>query len=129
MLKFKFDKLVRDKIVNIQMASGAKPTYHTLRHGDHILALIDKIVEEAREISSAPKDEIASEIADVQQAIDDLIDLVGSTRTEVAEAQKKKAEKAGAFKKGIYIDYVEVEDNDTWVEYYRKNADRYPQIH
>lgn len=128
MLKFKFDKLVRDKIVDNQIASGAKPIYHTLGHEAHIKALVDKIIEEAQEINGADKDDITSEIADVQQAIDDLIELVGSAPDVVADAQKKKSDKAGAFKKGIYVEYVEVDDNDPWVAYYRKNSDRYPQI-
>lgn len=128
MLKFKFDKLVRDKIVDTQIATGAKPKYHTLDPDAHVAALVDKIIEEAREIIQADEDAVTSEIADVQQAVDDLIELVGITADQVAAAQQKKNEKAGAFKKGIYVEYVEVADNDPWVEYYRKNADRYPQI-
>jgi len=129
MLKFKFSKLVRDKIVDQQIASGAKPKYRTLSHDEHVEALAKKIVEEAQEITKSPAAELANEIADVQQAIDDLIDKLGITHAEIIEAQKRKVDKAGAFKKGLFIDYVEINEQDKWVEYYRENADRYPEVH
>ena len=128
MLKFQFKKLVRDKIVDHQIASGAKPTYYILDRDGHKRELVNKVIEEAREIIQAEPDDVAAEIADVQQAIDDLKELYQVNDTAVAKAQVVKNEKNDAFKKGLYIDYVEVDENDKWVAYYRKNADRYPEI-
>lgn len=128
MPKFKFDKLVRDKIVDHQIASGAKPKYHRLSPVEHKRELVNKIIEEANEITQAGQDEVAAEIADVQQAIDDLKELYGLKDEDVAEAQDSKNKKNGAFKKGLYVDYVEVEEGDQWIAYYHKNADRYPEI-
>lgn len=128
MPRFKFAKLVRDKIVDHQLASGAKPSFRKLSPDEHKQELINKIVEEAKEMAQARPEEIAAEIADVQQAIDDLKELHGLTDADIAKAQNEKNEKNGAFKKGIYIDYVEVDVDDQWVDYYRKNADRYPEI-
>lgn len=128
MPKFAFSKLVRDKIVEHQLASGAKPVYRQLDPGEHITELINKIIEETREIAAADPEDIAAEIADVQQALDDLKEKYGVTDTDVAAAQKTKNDKNGAFKKGLFIDYVELDENDPWVAYYRQNADRYPEI-
>ncbi len=128
MLKFKFGKLVRDKIVDHQIASGGRPTYHTLNTEQHKQELVNKIIEEAQEITRASADEVTAEIADVQQAIDDLKGLYHVNNTDVAEAQVVKNEKNGDFKKCLFVDYVEVDENDKWVAYYRKNADRYPEI-
>lgn len=128
MPKFKFGKLVRDKIVDNQIASGAKPKYHQLDDDKHKQALILKIIEEAQEITQAKPEELAGEIADVQQAIDDLKRKYKLTDRDIAKAQKTKLNKAGAFREGLYVDYVEVDKNNKWVEYYRKNADRYPEI-
>lgn len=128
MLKFKFDKLVRDKIVEHQIFSGAKPHYRQLDDKHHKEELIKKIIEESREIFKANPEEIAGEIADVQQAIDDLIEKYGLIRSDITKAQKTKNDKNGAFKKGLFVDYVEVKPDDKWVAYFRKNADRYPQI-
>ena len=128
MAKFKFGKLVRDKIVDHQLASGAKPTFRQLNNTEHQHALVHKIIEEATEIVAAEANVVAAEIADVQQALDDLIEKFGLSKADIAQAQAEKNAKNGSFKKGLYVEYVEVSDDDTWAEYYRKNADRYSEI-
>jgi predicted house-cleaning noncanonical NTP pyrophosphatase (MazG superfamily) len=128
MLKFAFNKLVRDKIVDQQIASGSKPKYRTLDKDEHIRHLVEKIIEEVKEIVAGPPGKAASEIADVQQALDDLKEQFGVTDEDIAREQKRKNGKAGAFKKGLFVEHVEVDENDPWVNYYRQNADRYPEI-
>lgn len=128
MPKFKFDKLVRDKIVDSQIATGAKPTFHILNPAEHKRELADKIVEEAKEITQAGPDEVAAEIADVQQAIDDLKGLYVLSDEDIAKAQEAKREKNGAFKKGLHVDYVEVNEDYPLIGHFRQNADRYPEI-
>jgi predicted house-cleaning noncanonical NTP pyrophosphatase (MazG superfamily) len=125
---FKFAKLVRDKIVDHQIAAGAKPVYRQLTPEDHKRELVNKIIEEAAEISQARPEDVIAEIADVQQALDDLKERYDVTDQDVKSAQSKKNEKNGAFKKGLFVDSVEVGEDNQWVEYYRKNADRYPEI-
>ncbi len=128
MPKYKYGKLVRDKIVEHQIKSGANPTYHLLDDEQHKEELVLKIIEEAKEIIKSKPEEFASEIADVQQALDDLKEKYNITDKAVADAQKIKIDKNGAFKKGIFIDYVEVDENDKWSGYYKNNSDRYPEI-
>lgn len=124
----KFSKLVRDNIVDQQIASGAKPSFRELNKAEHIHELIHKITEEAKEIEHAESEEIVAEIADVQQVIDDLKTLLSISTKDVTEAQELKNSKNGAFKKGLFVDYVDVAEDNSWIEYYRKNADRYPEI-
>jgi len=128
MSKFKFSKLVRDNIVDRQIASGAKPSFRQLSKAEYIHELINKIAEEAREIENAKAEEIVAEIADVQQVVDDLKVALSIKDEDVTKAQEAKSSKNGAFKKGLFIDYVEVTEDNPWIEYYRKNADRYPEI-
>ncbi len=128
MPKFKFEKLVRDKVVENQIATGAKPQFHKLSNKRHKQELVKKIIEEAQEITEASQDKVASEIADVQQAIDDLKEKYGLTDEDIAKAQKAKNKKSGAFKEGIYVDYIELDSSDKWVEYFRKNSDRYQEL-
>lgn len=64
----------------------------------------------------------------MQQALDDLIEIAGVTKADVAAAQAAKLAKAGAFKGGVFVEYVEVDENDPWTTYYRDNPDRYPEI-
>lgn len=128
MPKFQFAKLVRDKIIENQLQSGATPVYRQLSPDEHKQELVRKIAEEAAEIIHVPADEVAMEIADVQQAIDDLCTLYGVSTDDVKAAQQRKNEKNGAFKQGFYVEYVELDENDPWADYYRKNADRYPEL-
>lgn len=128
MPKFRFDKLVRDKIVAHQIASGAQPHYRTLSQAEHKTALINKINEEAQEILGASPEDMAAEIADVQQALDDLKALSGLTDIAVKAAQEAKNAKNGAFREGIFVEYIEIAEDDEWTNYYRKNPDRYQEI-
>ena len=77
MPKFHFAKLVRDKIIEHQLASGATPVYRRLGSAEHKRELINKVIEESKEIIDAHPEEVALEIADVQQALDDLRELYG----------------------------------------------------
>lgn len=128
MLKFKFSKLVRDKVIDHQIDSGAIPHYRHLSDNEHKQQLVEKVIEEAKEITQAKQEERASEIADVQQALDDLIEKYGFTKKDIFKAQKIKLDKNGAFKKGLFIEYVEIDKDDKWVKYYKKNSERYPEI-
>jgi predicted house-cleaning noncanonical NTP pyrophosphatase (MazG superfamily) len=124
---FKLSKLVRDKIIDDQIANGEKPKYRKLDRGEHITALIDKIIEETKELKSTDQTEVIGEIADIQQAIDDLIEIYGITKDELVEIQVTKAEKKGTFAKGLYIDTLEVPENSKWTTYYRKDPKRFPE--
>lgn len=125
---FKLQKLVRDKIVEDQIALGQKPDYRTLDPIEHKHELIRKIIEEIQELSDAASEDAAKEIADVQQALDDLIEVYGLSKADVGAAQQKKNDKSGAFKKGIYIDTLELAEDDPWTAYYRKEPERFPEI-
>lgn len=128
MPRFRFDKLIRDKIVGLQQSSGAVPHYRILNDTEHKQALVEKIIEEAREITGNEGGEVVDEIADVQQALDDLKEKYGISDEAVKKAQHVKNEKYGPFKRGMYVEEVEVAEDNQWVAYWRKNPDRYPEI-
>lgn len=128
MRRFKFDKLVRNLIVRQQIASGAKPHYRRLNREAHKRALVAKIIEEASELLQVGRTGSAGEIADIQQALDDFKKLEGLTDRDIAREQKLKNEKVGSFSEGIFVEYVEVAEGDKWIDYYLRNADRYPEL-
>lgn len=128
MLKFRFHKLVRDKIVHMQIAQGSRPVYHKLDKSEQKTELVKKITEEVEELLAADESEIIGEIADLQQLLDDLRTKYGLSKQDVARAQRLKTEKYGAFQDGIFLEEVEIADDNPWVEYYRKNPSRYPEI-
>lgn len=128
MPKFLYKKLVRDKIIDFQISSGAKPKYRELKKAEHIQALVEKIAEEVQEVVNAPVGEVATELGDVQQALDDLRDLCGVTSGDVAAAQAKKRDHVGGFSRGVYIEEVEVSEDDKWIGHYRENPDKYTEL-
>jgi predicted house-cleaning noncanonical NTP pyrophosphatase (MazG superfamily) len=128
MPRFVLKKLVRDKIVEYQQGRGQKPDFRTLSDDEYLVEISKKIAEEANELASASKDKLVEELADVQQAIDDLMEREGIDRSSVLAAQEAKNERNGAFKNGHYIDTLELDDDDEWVEYYRKEPGRFPEV-
>jgi predicted house-cleaning noncanonical NTP pyrophosphatase (MazG superfamily) len=128
MPKFGFRKLVRDRIVEHQIASGAVPEWRVLDDAEHKSALVAKIIEEASEILGADAKAVAGEIADVQQALDDLKAKYGLSDADIATAQQIKKAKNGGFERGVYVESVELSETHEWAGYYRENADRYPEI-
>ncbi|KKR29861.1 MAG: hypothetical protein UT61_C0020G0009 [Candidatus Woesebacteria bacterium GW2011_GWA1_39_8] len=128
MKKFKFEKLVRDKIVEGIKKSGGKPKFRTLSKHKYIKELKRKLIEEAQELPLKDKRELVKEIADVQEVLDNLIDVLGISKKELKNLQREKNKKAGSFKKRHYISHVELKKDDEWVTYYKSNADRYPEI-
>lgn len=127
---FRFNKLVRDNFRQIYDDLGQVVKTRELTNLEFKKAIRDKIIEEARElpVREHGDDEIASEIGDIQQAIDDLREVYDISAERVADAQAKKFVKKGGFTTGLYIETIELQDNDPWVEYYRNEPDKYPEI-
>ena len=128
MRKFKFAKLVRDKIVENITAGGNKLKWKILSQKEYLDELKNKILEEAEEIPKTDKKELVIELADIQEIIDNLLRTLKVNKREFTEIQRQKNKKAGSFKKRHYIDYAEVKEDSKWIEYYLKNPNKYPEI-
>lgn len=130
MRKFKFAKLVRDKIVDQIVSNGNKPNWRVLSDEDYIKELKNKILEEASEISkSEDSEDLVKELADVQEIVDNLLDTLKVSKKQFKEIQNKKNKKAGSFKKRLYIEYVETTDDEgEWTKYNLAHPDKYPEI-
>lgn len=112
----------------MQIAQGSKPVYRQLDDAEQKRELTNKIIEEAEELLAADEPDIIGEIADLQQLLDDLCAKYGLSKQDVAREQQLKTEKYGAFQDGIFVEEVEIAEENSWVAYYRKNPDRYPEI-
>lgn len=128
MVRFRLAKLVRDNIVDMQINVGTKPHYKILAKEEHIAKLIEKLSEEAQEVLSSNVEDRPSEIADVQQILDDLKFILNIKDKQVLEAKEKKLAKNGGFRKGIYVEYLDVDQNNEWYDYYKRDPDKYPEI-
>lgn len=129
MPKFKLNKLVRDKLHDEYERVGQKAVYRQLLQSELKQELLNKVVEEAREIQiDSSTNEITDEIADIRQVIDDLMSLYGITEGQILDAKQMKFRKKGGFINGRFVETLELSDGDKWVEYYRKQPDIFPEV-
>jgi len=129
MPKFKLNKLIRDGFVQEYEESNQVAVYRKISQEQHKKFLIEKIVEEAKELhSSYSSADIAKELGDMQQIINDLAKISGVKKTQIEVARKTRFNKLSGFTKGVYIETLELADDDEWVEYYRKFPRLFPEV-
>ena len=103
-----YKKLVRDNIPAIIQKEGKQAEIISLDNETFLVALKEKLVEEAREALKADtKETMLSELADLQEVMDKLKELYDIDQTEVNMAQAIKAIKNGKFEKKLFLVSVE----------------------
>lgn len=127
---FQFNKLVRDKFRPIYDQLGQTIKTRELSRDQLKDAIRNKIIEEAKElpIDSVSAEDISSELADIQQALDDLADKCGISSEQIAKKKIAKFAEKGGFSEGLFVETITLNDNDKWVQYYRNEPDKYPEI-
>ena len=99
-----YNKLVRDKIPEIIIASGAVPTTHIAKDDEYRRLLLTKLQEEAAEFVEEPNQE---EAADILEVLNAMCDLMGWNMEDIQRLRQEKAKKRGGFKQRIILDSVE----------------------
>ncbi len=126
---FLFDKLVRDKVLERCKARGMQTKYEFLEGEQYIAALKAKLLEEVQEVLAEQEPaEVAKEMADVLEVFTALQQAIGLADEKLAELRQAKNAKRGAFSKGLYMHSISMQADNKFIEYYEKNADRYPEI-
>lgn len=97
----RYDKLVRDKIIEIIEAKGGKALYHAATDEEYGEKLKEKLLEEVAEFLEA---ENIEEMADIFEVIDALLELKGWKYEEIADIQKKKRDERGGFERRIILE-------------------------
>lgn len=130
MPKYFFHKLVRDKLPDIFMQRNQKATVRTLGNNDHWRELKRKFIEEASELPNDLQDKVAimNELGDLLRIVKDSAVIAGVDFTAIERADEEKTAKSGGFLQGMYVDTMEVTDDDPWNEYYRGEPGRFPEI-
>ena len=101
-----YNKLVRDRIPEIIEANGQTCVTKILDK-DAYLEMVDaKLTEELAEYH---KDQTVEELADLMEVIYAAAAARGCTREQLEDIRREKAEKRGAFHKGILL--LEVHDS------------------
>ncbi len=91
-----YNKLVRDRIPEIIRASGRRCETVAMDDAAYRRALLQKLVEEAGEVARADSDQLVSELADLCEVLDALLDAHGIDRdTVLAEQQRRRVERGG----------------------------------
>lgn len=127
--RFQMNKLIRDEMKKIMQSKGIIVHGHTLSDSAYISALKDKLIEESREVLHA-KDatELQEELADVAEVFTTLIQVNGFTWDQIEYVRLAKQKAKGGFDQKWYTTFVEIEDANPIIEYYRSRPLQYPEI-
>ena len=98
-----YNKLVRDKILEIIEKTGKKAEFHIANEEEYKDFLIKKLSEEVEEFTENP---CAEEIADILEVLDSLINILGYSKKEILEIKEEKKESRGGFEKAIILEKV-----------------------
>lgn len=127
--KFKYAKLVRDKIPEKIKKSGGKVNQKILGVNNYISELKKKLIEEGEElIDTKNAKDALDEMADIQEIIDSLLIALNYKSQDLKKIQKEKIKKNGSFKDRIYINHIAADERFDWLEYHLKNKQKYPLI-
>ncbi len=103
-----YNKLVRDKILEIIEANGLQYNARVLEAEELVKEVKAKMVEEALEFEKADdKKEAIEELADILELVHAAINVLGISYEELEEVRHHKKEKRGGFEKAIYLIDVE----------------------
>lgn len=104
MKKYKYDKLVRDKIPEIIESKGKKCSWVTLNDQEFNKKLEQKLDEEVLEFH---QDNNIEELADILEVILALALELGTTPTELEAVRNNKYNERGGFAEHIFLLSVE----------------------
>ena len=127
--KFKTDILVRNNRIQQMQDQGIVVNYQILDDKQYICELKRKIVEEANEVAVADTiEELSSEIGDVLEVIDHLIDVYKLDIDNIQKLKTDKQNRIGKFDKKYKTNFVEIDEDNEAINYYLKKKDKYPEI-
>ena len=98
-----YNKLVRDKILEIIEANGQQSTHKILEDDEFAEVLTKKLFVEDQEYK---KDRNTDELADIIEVVYALAKLHGCTPEQLEQIRLDKAQKRGGFDKKIFLEEV-----------------------
>ncbi len=126
--RFKVAKLIRDNLPAMMRDLGLKVFEWRLEDHDFDLALRAKLLEEAAEAhAAATRDDLAEELADLQEVIHALAALHDLTPEHIDAVRLEKRRERGGFDGRIFNAAVEADHGLPAAAYYLARPDQYPQ--
>lgn len=101
-----YGKLVRDRIPEIIAAAGKTATVRVLDEAELLPALTVKLAEEAEELCHAGPDDRLGELADINEVLTTLTEVLGFSSEQVQEAARRKRAERGGFSHRLWLDEV-----------------------
>lgn len=98
-----YNKLVRDKVLEIIEAKGGKPVFHAASDQEYADKLVEKLLEELEEFKANPSEK---ELADVLEVIHALCEAHGFDLEKVEEEREKKKQERGGFAERLVLEKV-----------------------
>lgn len=110
-MKKRYGKLVRDNIPNIIRANSEVPNVRIMNTDEYRRELLYKLIEEAEEVRHAGYDpegvEFVTEIADLREVLDAVIQEFGINEELVSKLQAERKEERGGFAEKIFLESVQ----------------------
>ena len=129
MVKFICNKLGHDKDLETFKSEGITIHYKLLNRQQLREALTNKLIEEANEVHGAKtRSDIIAELADVLELIDAICKVWEIPSEIVVQEKEQHYKMRGGFEKGLYIETIEMYENNPKVSHFRKAPDRYPEL-
>lgn len=129
MIKFRCNKLSRDKTLQRMFDAQVITHYRHLTGPELAQALRDKLLEETHEVlTSTDRTELVAELADLLEVINALCDQQGISQAELLEVQAATKALRGGFSQGVFMEYIEMADDNPWVAHFRKQPEKYPEF-
>ena len=127
-LRFKVDKLIRDKLPAMMQAQGLTVFTRRLDDAEYVARLKDKLVEEAAEArASDTRAELLDELADLREVMLALAEATHIAEPEIEARRLAKREERGGFDERVHNAAVEGDENGLGVGYYLARPAQYPQ--
>lgn len=127
-LRFRVDKLIRDKLPAIMREQGLTVFDRRLDDTEFDARLRDKLVEEAMEARGAPsRAELIDELADLREVMLALTEMSEVTEADVEARRLIKRAERGGFLGRVYTAAVEGDEGSAAVAYYLARPQQYPR--
>ncbi len=108
MSRIVYNKLVRDGIPAIIEADNQTPVTRVLSDADYRRALLEKLVEEAKELLESDGDR--GERADIAEVLKSIDETFNFTTADIEELRQKKADARGGFAERIFLEEAILHD-------------------
>ena len=102
-MRIEYNKLVRDRIPEIIRKDGRTCATKIMSEEEYRTALREKLVEEAEEVVQADPEHLVTELADILEIIDAIVDAYRLEHDTVSNVQARRRTERGAFNDRIRL--------------------------